>query len=509
MKPILSARQQKELDRYTIQQTPITSVELMNRAASICAEAIIQDLLNSEFAKSVVLLCGTGNNGGDGFVLLRYFQAARIPVKCYLVPFGSMSDDCRIQYELVQENVLTWDAETNPEWDEQMVVVDSLLGIGSNRAPGHALKQAIEWINSVNCPVYSIDMPSGLPADEIPTHSIIVHASKTLTFHAPKLTFFLPETAAYAGEWRVLDIGLLHREELEQSPYSLLDSDLVDTLIPVRKRFSHKGTYGHALLIAGSDGKMGACLLSSEAALRSGTGLLTVHTVSQGKYQLHQRIPEAMAHWDTDENVLTGDYLPNLETYSAIGIGPGLGTGNGTLKAVKAVLHSKIRCVIDADALNVLAENPELLNELHENCVLTPHPKEFERLAGVFENSIDRLNHAVKFAQNYSCVLVLKDAITAVINSKGSVSFNTTGNPGMAKGGSGDVLTGMVLGCLAQRMTPFDAARIAVFHHGLAGDRARDEKGEWSMLPEDLIAHIKINRTNMNLITTPVKTNLK
>lgn len=502
---ILTAKQQKQLDEFTIQNEPITSVDLMNRAASTCADEIIQDVLRSEKAKSVILLCGTGNNGGDGFVLLRYFKAVRIPVCCYLVPFGQMSADCRIQYELVKENVLTWDSDLLPEWNEHTIVIDSLLGIGSNRAPENELKEAIEWMNSADCPVYAIDMPSGLPADVLPSHQTVVQADKTFTFHAPKLTFFLPETAAYAGEWKVLDIGLLRNPQIETTPYTWMQRKETNKLIPPRKRFSHKGTYGHTLLIAGSDGKMGACLLSSEAALRSGTGLLSVHTVAQGKFQLHQYIPEAMAHWDSHENELSGEALPDLTPFSAIGIGPGLGTGNGVLKAVKAVLHSKKACVIDADALNVLAKNPEFLEELHENCILTPHPKEFERLAGTFENSLDRLDLAIRFAQKHQCILVLKDAITAVIHPNGEVYFNTTGNPGMAKGGSGDVLTGIISACLAQQIAPFDAARIAVFHHGLAGDLARNEKGERAMLPRDLIAHIKISRTDTKEDSAAVK----
>lgn len=487
---ILSAKQQRDLDRFTIENEPISSVDLMNRAASLCADEMIGELSPEN---SIVLLCGTGNNGGDGFVLFRYFKLLPIPVRCYLVPFGQMSEDCRIQYELVKNEVLIWDAETNPEWDENTVVIDALLGIGSNKTPLNELKNAIEWPNKTSCKVYSIDMPSGLPADEIPSHQIIVRASKTFTFHAPKLTFFLPETAEYTGDWKVLDIGLLSDPDSEQSSRSWIRENEVKSLIPGRKRFSHKGTYGHGLLIAGSNGKMGACLLSSEAALRSGLGLLTVHTVSQGKFQLHQRIPEAMAHWDSNENELSGENLPDLQLFSAIGIGPGLGQGKGTRLALEKVLDSKLPCVIDADALNVLSENPDLLKKLHEHCILTPHPKEFERLAGSFENSLDRLERAVDFSRKFGCVLVLKDAMTAIINSKGEVHFNTTGNPGMAKGGSGDVLTGIILGCLAQKFPPFNAACIAVFYHGSAGDKAKKLKGERAMLPSDLIANLRID----------------
>lgn len=317
--------------------------------------------------------------------------------------------------------------------------------------------------------------------------------NKNVYLPCPKLTFFLPETADFTGEWEVLNIGLdqMESDKLPAS-YQLLEQNGIRSLIPKRKRFSHKGTYGHALLIAGSDGKMGACLLSAEAALHSGIGLLTVHTVLQGKSCLHQRIPEAMAHWDINENELSGDWLPDPARFSAIGIGPGTGVSKGMRILLEQVLNSKRPCVIDADALTLISEHPELLEKLHENCVLTPHPKEFERLAGGFENSLERLEKAIQFTKRYSCCLVLKDAITAVIGPEGKVWFNLTGNPGMAKGGSGDVLTGIILGCLTQGMKPLDAACVAVFYHGLAGDKAKIEKGERGMQTSDLIRNLRI-----------------
>jgi NAD(P)H-hydrate epimerase len=491
MMQILSGEQQKYLDQFTMEHEPISSTDLMNRAAQVFTDEILQAISADN---SLVVLCGTGNNGGDGFVIFRYLRLVSINARCYLVPFGSMSPDCQVQFDLVKTNVLIWNNENQePDWNEKTIVIDALLGIGSNREPENELKSAIEWINSVSCPVYSVDMPSGLPADKLPAHHCIIRATKTFTFHAPKLTFLLPETAEFAGDWKVLDIGLNQAESKKQlTPYELIQGEDIRALIPERKRFSHKGTYGHALLIAGSEGKMGACLLSAEACLRSGGGLLTVHTVLQGKHSLHQRIPEAMVQWDSNENELSGECLPKFTGFSAIGIGPGLGTAKGTRLALEKVLESKLLCVIDADGLNVLSQYPELLEKLHENCILTPHPKEFERLAGSFENSLERLERAIHFANTYSCQLILKDAITAVINPQGAVSFNSTGNPGMAKGGSGDVLTGIVLGCLTQSMHAFDAARIAVFHHGLAGNKAKETKGERGMLPSDLIDQLRI-----------------
>lgn len=488
---ILSAEQQKHLDRFTIQHEPIASVDLMNRAAW----AVANELMGSmEEGNRIVILCGTGNNGGDGLAVFRYLRQAGIPAACYLVPFGSMSSDCKLQLETVEQDVLSWNPDSLPVTTEKTIIVDALLGLGANREPTGVLKEAIEWINAVNCPVYSIDLPSGLPADELPGYQCIVRAQKTWTFHAPKLAFFLPESAGFAGDWKVLDIGLNPTESSGlQTHYQVIEPEDIRSLLPERKRFSHKGTYGHGLLIAGSDGKMGACLLSSEAALRSGMGLLTVHTVLQGKSCLHQRVPEAMAQWDINENELSGDFLPDFEAYAAVGIGPGTGISKGVRTLLGQVLSAKIPCVIDADALNILSAHPELTVLLHESCVLTPHPKEFERLVGISDNSLDRLNKAIRFAADYQCYLVLKDAITAIIHPNGTVCFNTTGNPGMAKGGSGDVLTGIILSCLAQGMNPFDAARTAVFHHGLAGDKAKELKGERAMLPRDLIAHLRID----------------
>lgn len=488
---ILSAKQQKHLDQFTIQNEPISSVDLMNRAAMAVTDELIE--LRTEKTQ-YLLLCGTGNNGGDGLAVFRYLKLAGIPATCCLVPFGAMSSDCKHQFETVASDVGPWNPDSLPVTTENTIIVDALLGLGTNREPAGVLKEAIEWINAVHCPVYSIDLPSGLPADELPAHPYIVRADRTFTFHAPKWTFFLPESAAFAGEWQVLDIGLDPAESLNlPGNYQVIQPQEVLSSLPERKRFSHKGTYGHGLLIAGSDGKMGACLLSSEAALRSGLGLLTVHTVLQGKYCLHQRVPEAMALWDINENELSGDILPDFEAYAAVGIGPGTGVSKGARNLLGNALSSRVPCVIDADALNILAAHPEMTELLHESCILTPHPKEFERLAGAFENSSDRLDKAIRFAAKHRCYLVLKDAITAVIHPEGNVYFNTTGNAGMAKGGSGDVLTGIILGCLAQGMHPLDAACAAVFHHGLAGDKAKALRGERAMLARDLVAHLQID----------------
>lgn len=487
---LLSAEQIKHLDRFTIENEPISSVNLMNRAGSVLFEELLQLI---EYKQAVVIFCGPGNNGGDGFVIHRLLKLAGFSVQTYLVPFGTLTDECQEQFNTVKGDVILWSENTNIILSTDAVIIDALLGIGSNREPQGLLKAAIDWINSSGNIVYSIDMPSGLTADELPEHNTIVKATETWTIHAPKLTFMLPEAQQFIGKWKHFDIGLdLNECNIIPSRYTYLLKEDVENILPVRPRFSHKGTFGHGLLIAGSDGKMGACLLSAEAALRSGLGLLTVYTVSQGKSCLHQRIPEAMAIWDKNENELSGEMLPELTRFSAIGIGPGLGMNEGVLNTLKQVLHSKKPCVIDADALNVLAENPDLLSALHEDCVLTPHPKEFERLAGSFVNSQDRLDRAIHFAQMYSCQLILKDAISAVITSKGKVSFNSTGNSGLAKGGSGDVLTGIVLGLLTQGIKSEYAATIAVYYHGLTADQLKKTQSERNMLASDLVKALLI-----------------
>lgn len=486
---ILSAAQLRFLDEFTIDNESISSIDLMNRAANGFVEAVLPEIQNAE---TILIFCGTGNNGGDGFAVYRMLKEKHFNVVCYLVPFGEMSADCSAQFEQVKPSVHLWN-ETVLEYNpENTFIIDALLGVGTNRIPTGIVQQAIDWINNSSCKVISIDMPSGLAAEQILPNEHIVSADETITFHTPKLSFFLPETASLTGEWKVLDIGL--NAEMSASiktRYTRLTGEFVSRLLPKRNRFSHKGTFGHGLLIAGNMHTAGACLMSAEAMLRSGAGLLTVHTVTRLHAPLMTRLPEAMTLIE-DSETLTGNGWIDFNAFRAIGIGPGMGINEGTEKLLVETLNSKKFCVIDSDALNVLAKRTDLLEKLHTGCVLTPHLKEFERLVGPCENSLDRLEKAIHFAQSYSCQLILKDAISAVVTSQGLVYFNSTGNSGMAKGGSGDVLTGIVLGLLTQGIQPEQAAMIAMYHHGLAGDVARTKKGERSMLATDLIQELRI-----------------
>lgn len=487
---ILSAAQIRHLDAFTIQHEPITSAALMERAAGMFFNKLLNWLPENA---EVTVFCGSGNNGGDGCVIARLLMKHLIPVRTVFVPFGTLSTDCQLQYEQIKQHIHLFSEYTDWEWNEQSVIVDALLGIGSNREPEGVLAEAIRCINTANVPVISVDMPSGLPVDELPSHDCVVGAHFTWTFHAPKLTFFLPETAEYVGEWDVLDIGLSREETVRlHAVYQHLTPEIVDELLPVRKRFSHKGTYGHGLLVVGSDGKMGAAVLSSKAALRSGIGLLSVYTISTGRTILPVAVPEAMGIFDESSELITGNQLPELAAYSALGVGPGLGVHDGVGTVIRAIITAGKPVVFDADALNYLSRNSELLDKLPENSVLTPHPKEFERLAVKSANSLQRLQLLKALASATKSVVVLKDAITTIALPDGTCWFNTTGNPGMATGGSGDVLTGILLGLLAQGFLPEDAAKIAVFYHGLAGDSAANKRGQRALLAGDLIDQLQI-----------------
>lgn len=487
---IYSAAQQRYLDQATMEIEPIASHALMERAATACFSQILKHVRSDQ---EVILFCGTGNNGGDGLVLSRLFKEAGFLTTTYLVGFGEMTDDCQLQFEQIKQDVIIFSESSRPLFHSNAVVIDAILGTGGNRKPEGLLAIAINSINSSGIPVLSIDMPSGLPADAIPDHDLFVRATNTFTIHAPKLTFFLPETYQYVGKWEVVDIGINELESKKlQVRFEVMETSQVNALIPLRERFSHKGTYGHGLLIAGSSGKMGACILGARAALRSGLGLLTVYTCQEGKAILPLSIPESMGIFDAGTTEITDCLLPNGFTIDAIGIGPGLGVHPGTGRAIERVFSMNKPTVIDADALNMLAMYPDLLEELPVNSILTPHPKEFERLAGKSINSSDRLERLIHFAQTYRCVVILKDAITAIATPDGKVWLNTTGNNGMAKGGSGDTLTGILLGLLSQGILSEHAAKIGVHYHGLAGDQACIKKGERAMLPSDIIEELRI-----------------
>lgn len=489
---IFTAEQIRDWDQYTIAHEPVSSTDLMERAAGACFEWLDrQDYLKHSFS----VFCGKGNNGGDGLVIARLLLQAKAAVTVYILDSPNASPDLarnleRLQREPVSIHMISSEADF-PVLPHQDVILECLFGTGLNRPLDGLAKALVSFMNGHRHEVISIDLPAGLFADRTSRDNTVIEATQTLTFQAYKTALLLPENEPYTGTVHVLDIGLHSGfRDSVQPAYQLIDETLVRSLYKPRKRFGHKGNYGHALLIAGSYGKMGAAVMAATACLRSGAGLLTAYTPQSGNIMMQVSLPEAMALTDIDSNIITS--LPDeLEKYTTIGIGPGLGTAAETADACASLWQSSRKpLVIDADALNILSVHQNTLHQLPANSILTPHPKEFERLFGKSNNDFDRLQLALEQAARLQCIIVLKGHHTFIALPDGRGYFNSTGNAGMAKGGSGDVLTGMITGLLAQGYTSGEAAILGVWLHGKAGDLAAAQCGVESMLPTDLIAQL-------------------
>lgn len=492
---IFSTSQIPEIDRYTIENEPIADIDLMERAADTVADAVLS--IANDF-QDVWVFCGHGNNGGDGLAVARMLAHVKIfNVHVFLLKSPkTLKNSPKINYERLLslgDVKLTELSETNlPVGKNKTLIIDALFGSGLNRPLEGFAADVVKHINQSGAYIISIDIPSGLMGESNEGNSpeTIVHANETITFQFPKLSFFFPENEMFTGEWHVADIGL-HPDKIFEMPasYHLLEKSDLQWKVHKRKKFSHKGTYGHALLIAGSYGKMGAAVLASRACLRSGVGLLTTH-IPHGGYQIIQTtVPEAMTSIDDSDLMFTS--VDPEKTFSAIGIGPGIGVKVNTQRGLhKLISEAKVPMVLDADALNILSLNKSWINELPANSVLTPHPGEFDRLAGESKNGYERMMKAKAMAENHKLIVVLKGAHTIIALPGGNVWFNSTGNPGMATAGSGDVLTGIILGLLAQGYSPADASLIGVFTHGLAGDQAALGKGQIALIAGDIIENL-------------------
>ncbi len=348
----------------------------------------------------------------------------------------------------------------------------------------------IAYLNQSKAIRVAIDIPSGLFADQPSALGFIFKADYTLTFQFPKLAFLFPENDPYVGRFEVLDIGLHPRycEEVE-TPNLLTTKVMVKPILHNRTKYSHKGTYGHALLIAGSEGKTGAALLGAKACLRTGVGLLSVHLPKVAQLPLQTAIPEAMIDGDASDTCFT--MFQHLDAFTAVGVGPGLGKADDTVRALKRLIQEvQVPLIMDADALNILSDNPTWLPFLPAKTILTPHPKEFERLIGKTSTSFERLEKQRELSVKNNLIVVLKGAHTSITFPNGTCFFNTTGNPGMATAGSGDVLTGIILSLLAQRYSPEEAAVLGVYLHGLAGDLAAEEIGQEALIASDITEHL-------------------
>lgn len=495
---IFEASQIKEIDQYTIINEPVSSLDLMERAATAFTDAILHRWSRET---PIIVFAGPGNNGGDALAVSRLLLERGYQVKIYLFnPKEKLSPDCETNRSFLYGAIKKGDLiEVTkgvrldlPTLTPDLLIIDGLFGIGLTRPLEGGFAAVVRYINQSKATVVSIDVPSGLMTedntDNNPEH--IIQADYTYTFQFPKLSFLFSESAAYLGKWETLDIRLSKEGiHMMETPYRQTEKHEIRSLIKPLPKFAHKGILGHALLIAGSQGMAGAATLSSQACLKSGVGKLTVHTPSANNSILQISTPEAIIQSDPSPKY----YTQAVETspYEAVAIGPGLGRSPETYKAFAEQLQ-QIRkpLVLDADALNLLASHLPLLKHLPAHTILTPHPKELERLVGPCQNTYERLQMARELASAHQLYVILKGAYSAVVCPEGNVFFNPTGNPGMATAGSGDVLTGILVSLLAQGYSPKHSALLGVYLHGLAGDLAAKELGMRGITAGDLVSYL-------------------
>ena len=491
---ILTSEQMHELDKLTMQHNNISSVELMERAAREVSQYILS---HHCFGRSkIVVFAGPGGNGGDALAVSRLLLEQGCDVTAYLFnTTGHLHEDCAVNRERLQKVANeTQFVEINQQFDppqltEDMLIVDGLFGIGLNRPLVGGFASLIRVINAASSYVLSIDIPSGLMAEDnsnnVAAH--IVKADETLTFQKPKLCMMLDDCQQYLGRVAVLDIGLVDESVSNlASPFHILGMSDVKSRIKLRIPFGHKGSFGHGFLIAGQYGMAGAVILAARAALRTGLGKLTIHTPHRNNDILQISVPEAVINHDVSDDRFS--QAVSVEGYDACAIGPGLGVHYDTALAfIEQVRHCDIPLVIDADGLNIIGEHKGWLRQVPPETILTPHPLEFLRIGNNGENSYQRLVEARKLAVENKYYIILKGHHSAICLPSGEVYFNTTGNSGMATAGSGDVLTGILLGFLSQGYSQTDACLCSVYLHGLAGDIAADKFTEFGMVASEII----------------------
>ncbi len=486
---LFSAKQIYSADKFTIEKQKITSDELMERAAVQIFNWMHLRMQGAPV--KIHLFCGIGNNGGDGIALARHLQEHGYHIAVYVVNYSEKrSKDFLINLDRLKDrkiwpDFLDANAELPPIGQDD-IIVDAIFGIGLNRPPAHWVKSIIVYLNESKAFILSVDIPSGLYTDDVPTDTeAIIQSNYVLSFQTPKLIFFLPQTGIYVEQWEVLDIGL-DQEFLTntETEYRLIGKNEVLPLYKPRTKFSHKGTYGHALVIGGSYGKIGAVHLASKAALKVGSGLVTAYMPECGYTTLQTALPEVMVISDEERMISKIDFeiVP-----SAIGVGMGMGQSSKTVDAFRAFLQkNKKPLVIDADGLNIIATNKEFIKLIPKDSILTPHPKELERLIGKWKNDFEKLKKTKEFAAEHEIVILIKGAHTITIYE--NIGYvNTTGNPGMATGGSGDVLTGIVTGLLAQGYSSLYAALFGVYLHGRSGDIAIEKTGYQALIASNIV----------------------
>ncbi|WP_394749608.1 NAD(P)H-hydrate dehydratase [Spongiimicrobium salis] len=491
---IFTASQIYEADKFTIEKQQITSNELMERAAVQIFNWIHLRMQGAQV--KIHLFCGIGNNGGDGIALARHLQEHGYNIGVYVVNYSEKrSQDFLVNLDRLKDRKI-WpeflnDDCTFPSIGKDDIIIDAIFGIGLNRAPDVWVAKLIQYLNETEAFILSVDIPSGLYTDQVPEHTeAVINANHVLSFESSKLIFFLPQTGIYSNQWEILPIGLDPEYLINTpTPYTLMDKNEILPWYMPREKFSHKGSYGHALVIGGSHGKIGAVNLASRACLTAGSGLVTAYVPKCGYIPLQTSLPEAMVLTDSHEECIT--HIDFDITPTVIGIGMGLGQDEKTQKAFADFL-SRITApmVLDADALNILSQNPQLQAEIPAESILTPHPKELERLVGVWKDDFDKLEKTKQLSKELNSIILIKGAHTIVVyQDHGYV--NTTGNPGLATAGSGDVLTGMITGLLAQGYPPLQAAIFGVYLHGRAADIAVETYGYQALTASVVIDYIK------------------
>ena len=488
---IFSSAQIKKWDAFTIENEPISSIDLMDRAATACYNWLIGKNFGTMHFR---IFCGKGNNGGDGLAIARLLIKNNCKVTVHILEFGKPGTD-DFQTNLERLHTFTTDihfiqsADFFPVLNDNDIIIDAIFGNGLNKPLEGIAAALVNHINQYKAAIIAIDLPTGLFADKSSTGNSIIKANHSLSFQNYKLAFLLPENEDYCGEVHLLNIGL-HKdfENNEPANFILIDKALIKTIYKPRSKFAHKGTYGHAALLCGSVGMMGAAVLSSLACLRSGVGKITSYIPKCGYHILQPTVPEAMSFIAGEDYILSAN---GIEKFSAVGIGPGMGNHLSHKKLLTDIFEKiNTPMVIDADALNVMAENKELLNNIPSQSILTPHPKEFEKLFGKSANNFERLELAKQKSKAHNVFIILKGHYSFISTPDGQGFFNSTGNAGMATAGSGDVLSGILTGLLAQGYSPTDTCLLGVYLHGLAGDFAANKHSEEAMIAGDIVSSL-------------------
>jgi hydroxyethylthiazole kinase-like uncharacterized protein yjeF len=492
---ILSGDQVRKADQYAIQNQGISSDDLMERAGTALFNWLHQQLQGAPVR--IHLFCGIGNNGGDGLVVARHLSEHGYSLEVYIVNYSDkrspdfLTNLDRLKDRKIWPHVLSKN-DVLPNISKEDMVVDAIFGTGLNRGPDGWVSKLITHLNTSNAFIVAVDIPSGMFTDKAADNTLgIIRANFVLSFQFPKLVFFLPETGTFCEHWATLDIGL-DAEYVSTLPinYELIHQKEIKTLYRPRKKFSHKGSYGHTLIIGGSFGKIGAVQLAAKACLRAGSGLVSAFVPGCGYVPFQSALPEVMVITDKDQEQLTQIKLGFQPTVVAFGIGAG--TSEKTINAFETFLkENKTPLVIDADGLNILSIKKTLLKSLPPKTVLTPHPKELERLVGPWKNDFEKLDKVKEFSTTYDLIVVIKGAHTITVY-KDSGYVNDSGNAGMATAGSGDVLTGVIAGLIAQDYPPFEAAFMGVYLHGRAGDIVAQEGSMEALIASDIIDYLGI-----------------